>query len=83
MQKIATITTHKNQSVADFAYWQTKTPQERLAAIEFLRQQYIKFKFGDVPPRFCRVFTIKNKKATGRKKDEADVEDLENNQLYI
>ena len=45
-------------AASDRDYWLTKTPQERLAAIEFLRQQYIKFKYGDVPPRFCRVFTI-------------------------
>lgn len=62
MQKKAIITNRKSQAAADHAYWQTKTPQERLAAIEFLRQQYIKFKFGDVPPRFCRVFTIINSK---------------------
>jgi hypothetical protein len=56
MQKIATITNREQQAADDRAYWRTKTPQERLAAIEFLRQQYIKLKFGEVNPRFCSVF---------------------------
>ncbi len=62
MEKVASVTNRKSQAAADHTYWQTKTPQERLAAIEFLRQQYIKFKFGEVYPRFCRVFTIVNRK---------------------
>ena len=61
MQKTAIITNRKSQAAADHAYWQTKTPQERLAVIEFLRQQYIKFQFGEVELRFCSVFTIVNK----------------------
>jgi very-short-patch-repair endonuclease len=64
MQKTSLITNRKSQTAADHAYWLTKTPQERLAAIEFLRQQYIKFKFRDVYPRFCRVFTIVNRKVS-------------------
>jgi hypothetical protein len=42
----------------DFAYWQTRPETDRLAAIEMLRQQYIKYKFGNVQPRFQRVYRI-------------------------
>lgn len=79
MEKVITRLSSKSRQ-SDLEYWLSKTPQERLAAIELLRQQYIKFQFGNVPPRFCRVFTIiniKNKKATGRTKDAADAEELE------
>jgi hypothetical protein len=40
----------------DLAYWLTRTPQERLDAIEILRSQYIKWK--NVEPglqRVCRI----------------------------
>lgn len=42
----------------DFVYWQSRPETERLAAIETLRQQYIKYKFGNVQPRFQRVYRI-------------------------
>ena len=56
MEKVVKIVGLKDKS-NDFSYWQTKTPEERLAAIEFLRQQYIKYHF-DVPPRFQRVCRV-------------------------
>ncbi len=43
---------------SDFAYWQTKSPQERLAAIKLLRNQYIRFIKKDAEPGLqsvCRV----------------------------
>lgn len=42
----------------DFAYWQSRPETERLAAIETLRQQYIKYKYGNVQPRLQRVCRI-------------------------
>jgi hypothetical protein len=42
----------------DFVFWQSKPETERLAAIEILRQQYIKYKYGNVQPRFQRVCRI-------------------------
>jgi hypothetical protein len=42
----------------DFVYWQSRPETERLAAIETLRQQYIKYKFGNVQPRFQRIYRI-------------------------
>jgi len=43
---------------SDFVFWQQKTVEERLAAIELLRDQYIKYiKKGADPglQRVCRV----------------------------
>ena len=66
----------------DLAYWLSKTPQERIAAIELLRRQY----HGSSArlQRSARVLQqthyigrddfIKNKRALGRKKDLADLE---------
>ncbi len=60
MEKVAKIhSLHDHQT--DYEYWQTKSPQERLDAIEFLREQYINFTF-DVKPRFQRVCSIINRK---------------------
>ena len=39
---IKVIGLHDQQS--DLSYWLSKTPQERLAAIEILRQQYVQLK---------------------------------------
>ena len=41
---------------SDLTYWLSKTPQERLAAIEILRQQYVRFK--RVQPRLQRICRI-------------------------
>lgn len=43
MEKILKIV-HLKDRQSGFEYWLSKTPLERLAAMEFLRQQYIKFK---------------------------------------
>ena len=48
------VSLHEPQS--DLTYWLSKTPQERLAAIEVLRQQYIKLKH--IQPRLQRVCRI-------------------------
>lgn len=41
----------------DFQYWQSKTPQERLAALEYLRNQFLTDSNG-IRPRLQRVLTI-------------------------
>lgn len=46
---------------SDLNYWLSKTPVERLEALEFLRQQYINFHYH-VQPRLQRVCRIINKK---------------------
>lgn len=57
MEKVVTIKGLKEKS-SSFQYWQSKPVNERLAAIELLRQQYIKFKYNDVQPRLQRVCRI-------------------------
>lgn len=61
MQKVSSIRSLKEKN-NDFLYWQTKPETERLAAIEILRQQYFKFKYTDVQPRFQRVCTVVKQK---------------------
>lgn len=41
---------------ADVAYWLTKTPQERLAAMEYLR--VMNYGYDPVADRLQRVFTV-------------------------
>ena len=59
-------------------YWLSRPPEERLAAVDALRRQY----YGESHrlQRVARVIGredfITNKKATGRKKDVADIEAL-------
>lgn len=55
MEKVVKIV-HLRDSSTDLAYWLTKTPQERLAAIEILRQHY--FKLMGIEPRLQRVCRI-------------------------
>ena len=60
MDKVLKITSLKDPQ-SDFLFWAAKTEQERLFAIEFLRQQYINFK-KDVQPRLQRVCRVINQK---------------------
>ena len=57
MEKVVRIIgLHDHQS--DLIYWLSKTPQERLAAIEILRLQYVRLK--RIQPRLQRVCRIVN-----------------------
>jgi hypothetical protein len=60
MEKVIKKTSTREKN-SDLEYWLTKTPQERLDALEFLRQQYINFN-KDVQSRLQRVCTITNQK---------------------
>jgi hypothetical protein len=42
----------------DLEYWLTKTPIERLAALEKMRQNYITFFLNGNKPRFQRIYTV-------------------------
>ena len=56
MIKIVTKTKlHEQQN--DFNYWQTQSYQDRLAALEQIRQEYHQYKYN-AQPRFQRVYTI-------------------------
>jgi hypothetical protein len=59
MDKVLKITSLKARE-SDYSYWMSKTPAERIEAIEVLRQQYMNFK-KDVQPGLQRVCTIINK----------------------
>lgn len=43
-------------------YWQSKTPEERLAAAESLQKQYMKLKGIDADQRLQRVLTVTKQK---------------------
>lgn len=43
---------------SDMQYWLTKTPQERLSALESLRDLYIKLTNNGIKPRLQRVYTV-------------------------
>jgi hypothetical protein len=60
MQRIVKkISLRENKS--DFAYWQTRPYAERLAALEEIRQEYHRWKYG-VQPRFQRVYRVVKRK---------------------
>lgn len=42
---------------SDFAYWQTRPYTERLMALESIREEYIRWKYG-TPPPFQRVYRV-------------------------
>ncbi len=45
------------EQVTEFAYWQSRTPQERLAALEAIRREYHGWHDG-TGPRLQRVLRI-------------------------
>ena len=57
-------TLHADQDVDDVLFWLTKTPDERMAAIEFIRQQTFAFNSPTInegqsaQPRLQRVYRI-------------------------
>ena len=60
MDKVLKIVSIKDRQ-SDFEYWITKTPAERLEAIEFLRIQYQSL-IKNVHPGFQRVCRVVNQK---------------------
>jgi hypothetical protein len=47
----------READVSDRLYWSTKTPEERIAAMEVIRQQWYKIK-NERPKRLQRVIHI-------------------------
>ncbi len=43
---------------SDLAYWQTRSFEERLAALEEMRQEYNNWKYTDAEQRFQRVYRV-------------------------
>ncbi|CAN5235597.1 hypothetical protein BH09BAC5_BH09BAC5_03220 [soil metagenome] len=54
--------TKLNEETNDLAYWLTKTPAERLAALEVLRIRYLKFFKNGTESRLQRVCSIVKQK---------------------
>ncbi|MCJ7585494.1 MAG: hypothetical protein MUO30_12100 [Anaerolineales bacterium] len=42
---------------SDFSYWQSQPPAARLAALEQIRREYHRWRYG-AEPRFQKVYTI-------------------------
>ena len=56
MQKVVTkLRIHERAS--DFRYWQSRSYQERLDALEETRREYHRWRYG-AEPRFQRVYSI-------------------------
>jgi len=51
------------QSAEDAAYWRSKTPEERVAAVEFLRRQCDLTSGRSELPRLVKVLRLVEKKA--------------------
>ena len=88
MDKTAVKIVELKDSPSDFAFWQTQPFESRLKALEEIRQEYIGWRY-DNRQEFQRVYTgikidfidlenlKKNKKASGRHQDLADLDNLD------
>ena len=47
----------REEAQSDFAFWQTQSYEQRLAALEQIRQDYIVWKYG-IDPGFQRVLSV-------------------------
>lgn len=56
MEKVVRIINMKDDR-GDRAYWMSKSPAERIDAIEILREQYMRFK-GDVQHGLQRIYRV-------------------------
>ena len=45
----------------DFNYWQNQSPELRLAALEQIRQEYHRWKYG-TEPGFQRIYSVVKRK---------------------
>jgi hypothetical protein len=50
-----------HDSDSDFAFWQSQTMQQRLAALEQIRQEFHQWRYG-AQPRLQRVYSILKRK---------------------
>jgi hypothetical protein len=57
MKKTLTVTTHDAQSAADRDYWRSRTPEERLDAVERYRLEAGKFLY-EYPTRLRRLLEV-------------------------
>ena len=59
IEKVVTKTSINEQN-SDFAYWQTKSYAERLAALEEIRQEYNNWKYTNAELRFQEFIGLLN-----------------------
>lgn len=57
IEKVVT-KTKIGEEKSDFAYWQTKSYAERLAALEEIRREYNNWKYTNAEQRFQRVYRV-------------------------
>ena len=50
----------KNDSTSDLQFWQEKTPQERINAVEFLRRQYYSLCGCTAIPRITPIIEFRD-----------------------
>ncbi len=64
-RQVAKVVTRKklHDEDSDFEYWQSRSPLERLAALEEIRREYHLWRYGGEPRMACvaRVVTKKGK----------------------
>lgn len=58
MKKLSII--KRNAENNDVEFWRTKTPEERLSAVEFLREQFYIIQGYDRSPSIIREITIRD-----------------------
>ncbi|KAF0151246.1 MAG: hypothetical protein FD143_2101 [Ignavibacteria bacterium] len=63
MKKVVKKISLKDKRNYDLEYWLSKTPEERIAAVEFLRKQFYEVKDGDAPRLQRTVNVIKRKQS--------------------
>lgn len=56
------ITDSENEDREDLAYWRSRSPEERIAAMETLREQFYALQGYKETPRLQRVITIRKMK---------------------
>jgi hypothetical protein len=57
IKKVITKTSLDDKN-SDFAYWQSKSYAERLAALEEIRNEFNNWKYTDAEQRFQRVYRV-------------------------
>ena len=58
MKKMSVI--KRDEKNSDHEFWSTKTPEERLSAVEFLREHYYIIQGYDRPPSIIRKISIRD-----------------------
>lgn len=52
---------HGGQAKSDLLFWLSKTPKERVEAVEFLREQHYALSGEKKPPRLVRTLRLRKR----------------------